>query len=71
MYILALVTMLPALLHALGGADVDASGAAVTSAQKLKAEILANGPLACGIHATDELEAFGTTTPLNHTLITP
>ena len=46
--------------YALGGADVDAAGAAVTSAQKLQAEIFANGPLACGIHATDELEAFGT-----------
>ena len=36
----------------------------MSSAQKLKSEIYTNGPLACGIHATDELEAFGTTTPV-------
>lgn len=52
--------------YVLGGSDVDATGKPVGSAQKLQAEILANGPLACGIHATDELEAFGTTTPMSH-----
>ena len=46
-------------------APVDALGASVSGAQQLQAEILANGPLACGIHATDELEAFGTTTPVS------
>ena len=50
--------------YAHGGGDVDAVGAAVSKKQKLQAEIMANGPLACGIHATDELEAFGTTTPV-------
>jgi cathepsin X len=45
-----------------GGADVDAVGNVAVSIDKLKAEIVANGPLACGIHATPELEAFGTTT---------
>ena len=49
----------------LGGKDVDAAGQPVGSAEKLKSEIMANGPLACGIHATDELEAFGTTTPVD------
>ena len=47
-------------------ADFDVEGAKVGSADKLKAEIMANGPLACGIHATDQLEAFGTTTPVSH-----
>mmetsp|Transcript_7903 Transcript_7903/g.11071 ORF Transcript_7903/g.11071 Transcript_7903/m.11071 type:complete len:624 (-) Transcript_7903:153-2024(-) len=47
--------------YADGGSDLDAKAQPVASAQKLKAEIYQNGPLACGIHATDELEAFGTT----------
>jgi hypothetical protein len=47
--------------YAHGGGDVDLVGASVSKKQKLQAEIVANGPLACGIHATDELEAFGTT----------
>jgi len=51
--------------YVLGGKDIDAKGHPVGSAQKLKAEIMANGPLACGIHATDQLEAFGTTTPVS------
>ena len=50
--------------YVLGGRDTDRNGVRVSSAQKLKAEIFAHGPLACGIHATDELEAFGTTTPV-------
>ena len=37
----------------------------MTSAQRLKAEIQQNGPLACGIHATDKLEAYGTTTSVD------
>ena len=45
--------------------DLDASGNFVSNADKLKAEIFKNGPLACGIHATDELEAFGTTVPVD------
>jgi cathepsin X len=52
--------------YVLGGKDVDAAGKPVGSAEKLKSEIMANGPLACGIHATDDLEAFGTTTPVSH-----
>eukprot|EP00038_Savillea_parva_P007691 m.171885 g.171885 ORF g.171885 m.171885 type:complete len:635 (+) comp13441_c0_seq1:550-2454(+) len=52
--------------YVLGGADTDAVGNTVGSEEKLKAEIMNNGPLACGIHATDELEAFGTTTPVDH-----
>ena len=48
-----------------GGRDTDARGAKVGNTDKLKAEIMANGPLACGIHATDELEAFGTTKPVS------
>jgi len=51
--------------YVLGGKDVDAEGAPVGSAEKLKSEIFANGPLACGIHATDKLEAFGTTDPVS------
>jgi len=47
------------------GPDKDASGATVGNSEKLKAEIMQNGPLACGIHATDELEAYGTTTPVS------
>ena len=45
--------------------DVDAAGAPVSSAQKLQAELYSNGPLACGIDATDQLEAFGTTKPVS------
>ncbi len=44
---------------------MDATGKRVTSAEKLKAEIFARGPLACGIDATDKLEAFGMTTPIS------
>lgn len=43
----------------------DLSGVEASNSDKLKAEIYANGPLACGIHATDELEAFGTTTAVD------
>lgn len=46
----------------LGGNDQDVSGQTLSPADKLKAELYANGPLACGIHANDKLEAFGTTT---------
>lgn len=45
--------------------NVDAAGQIVGSAERLKAEIYANGPLACGIHATSKLEAFGTTDPVD------
>ena len=51
--------------YAHGGGNTDAVGATVGSSDKLKAEIMANGPLACGIHATDKLEAFGTTTAVD------
>ena len=43
--------------YALSGGDKDAAGQTVGAADKLKAEIMTNGPLACGIHATDQLEA--------------
>eukprot|EP00937_MAST-01D_sp_MAST-1D-sp2_P006323 g6323.t1 len=43
----------------------DAAGQLANKQDKLKAEIFANGPLACGIHANDKLEAFGTTTPVS------
>ena len=46
-----------------GDADTDKAGVKVSNQDRLKAEIYQNGPLACGIHATPELEAFGTTTP--------
>ena len=52
--------------YALGGTDLDLEGNLVTGEQKLQAEIMQNGPLACGIHATPALEAFGTTTPVDH-----
>jgi len=48
-----------------GGSDYDAAGKQLSNADKLKAEIFARGPLACGIDATDKLEAFGTTTPIS------
>ena len=48
-----------------GDAHTDITGAQVSNQDKLKAEIFTNGPLACGIHATDELEAFGTTVPVS------
>lgn len=48
-----------------GDVHTDAEGSRVSTAGKLKAEIYANGPLACGIHATPTLEAFGTTTPVS------
>ncbi len=41
-----------------GGSDRDASGALVGSVDKMKAELFQNGPLACGIHATNELIAY-------------
>jgi cathepsin X len=41
-----------------GGSDRDASGALVGSADKMKAELFQNGPIACGIHATNELLAY-------------
>lgn len=47
-----------------GDRDTDVRGVKVSSEQRIKAELYAHGPLACGIHATDELEAFGTTTPV-------
>lgn len=52
--------------YALSGGDRDATGQLVGNPDKLKAEIMTNGPLACGIHATDQLEAYGTTTPVSH-----
>jgi len=48
-----------------GDAHTDAAGVAASKQDKLKAEIFAGGPLACGIHANDKLEAFGTTTPIS------
>jgi cathepsin X len=44
----------------------DLKGQLVGDDEKLKAEIYTNGPLACGIHATEELEAFGTTVPVSN-----
>jgi cathepsin X len=48
-----------------GGSNFDAVGNKLSNADKLKAEIFARGPLACGIDATDKLEAFGTTTSIS------
>ena len=47
------------------GSDFDADGVKLSSVDKMKAEIYQGGPVACGIHATPELEAFGTTTPVD------
>jgi len=44
--------------HAHGGADVDAVGWPVSRADKIKAELAARGPVACGIHVTPKLEAY-------------
>jgi len=52
--------------YALGGSDLDIDSNLVTGEQKLQAEIMTNGPLACGIHATPALEAYGVTTPVSH-----
>ena len=41
-----------------GGADVDAVGWPVSRADKMKAELAARGPIACGIHVTDKFEAY-------------
>jgi len=40
--------------HVNGGADVDAAGNVLKSADKMKAELFANGPLSCGIHVSDK-----------------
>jgi len=41
-----------------GGRDIDAAGAAVSAADKMKAEIHARGPISCGVHVTDAFEAY-------------
>ena len=47
------------------GSDYDIDGVLLSSVDKIKAEVSQGGPVACGIHATPELEAFGTTTPVD------
>ena len=44
--------------HVHGGKDIDAAGNRLSKADKIKAEVFAHGPVACGIHVTDEFENY-------------
>ena len=44
--------------HAHGGQDFDAEGVRVSNADKIKAEVYKNGPVACGIHVTEKFEKY-------------
>jgi len=41
-----------------GGSDFDKVGNRLSKADKMKAEIIARGPISCGVHVTDKFEAY-------------